>query len=107
MIIEFGDWQLRPYDKLNWQLWHRHRTVDRAGSRNAGTVGMVAWFPCGRYYSASTLPQALAYAADCEVRNMDEGAVYDIRDALETYRGIVDGFTESILHGLEHPLRRD
>ena len=107
MVIEFGDWQLRPYDKLNWQLWHRHPTVDCAGSRKAGTVGEVAWFPCGRYYSASTIPHALVYAADCEVRNMDEDAVYEIRDVLEAYKRIVDGFTESILRCLSVPQRRD
>ena len=97
MVIEFGDWQLRPYDRLNWQLWHRHATPDRPATRKAGTVGEVAWFPCGRYYSASTVPQALVYAADTEVRNLDEDAVYEIRDALDCYKRIVDGFTESIL----------
>lgn len=84
-----------------------HATVDCTGSRKAGTVGEVAWFPCGRYYSASTIPHALVYAADCEVRNMDEDAVYEIRDVLEAYRRIVDGFTGSILRCLSVPQRRD
>ena len=107
MVIEFGDWQLRPCDKLNWQLWHRHRTADRTRARNAGTVGEVAWFPCGRYYSASTIPNALVFAADCEIRNMDEEAVYDIRDALQAYTSVVDGFTDSILRSLSSPTGRD
>lgn len=38
---------------------------------------------------------------------MDEDAVYEIRDALEAYRRIVDVFTESILRCLNVPQRRD
>lgn len=33
MIIEFGDWQLRPYDKLNWQLFRRVTVPDNAKTR--------------------------------------------------------------------------
>lgn len=93
MVIEFGDWQLRPVDSLNWQLWHRHAMT---AGKDKGTVKFVA---CGKFYSYSTLDNALLYAADCDIKAMD-GTV-DFPEYVSLLRETLDGFEKSILRGLE------
>ena len=91
MVIEFGDWQLRPCDGLNWQLWRRVRSPKKGDARSGG------WTAQGRYYSYSTIPNAIAYAADCELRAWREDEVWELRDALGEYERILDGFKDALL----------
>lgn len=93
MVIEFGNWQLRPVDSLNWQLWHYHAMTT---GKDKGTA---KWAPCGKFYSYSTLDNALLYAADCDIKAMD-GTV-DFPEYVSLLRETLDEFEKSILRGLE------
>ena len=66
MIIEFGDWRLTPVDSLNWELCHRH--VATRGKNE----GREQWNRMGRYYSYNTLPNAVLFAAEQEMREGDD-----------------------------------
>lgn len=93
MIIEFGDWQLRPVDASNWQLWHHHAMT---AGKDKGTA---KWAPCGKFYSYSTLDNALLYAADCDIKATDGTA--NFVEYVELLRETLDGFEKSILRALE------
>lgn len=92
MTIEFGDWQLRPVDTRNWQLWHRH--VPAATGRNKGGTE-PRWYPCGRFYSYGTIDSAVLYAADCEIKAMD--GTCSFMEYVALLRETLDGFEKSIL----------
>lgn len=99
MVIEFGNWQLRPIDSHNWQLWHLRE------STRWNNVGKVDWHPEGRFYSYSTIDNALLYAADREIKAMD-GTV-NFMEYAALLRETLDGFEKSILHALETSTSRD
>lgn len=96
MVIEFGNWQLRETDDRNWQLWHKH--VPAAVGRHKGG-SEPKWMRTGRFYSYSTLDNALLYAADCDIKAMD-GTV-DFPEYVALLRETLDGFEKSILRTLE------
>lgn len=93
MVIEFGNWQLRPIDSNNWQLWHLRE------STRGSNVGKVDWHPEGRFYSYSTIDNALLYAADREIKAMD-GTV-NFMEYVTLLRETLDDFEKSILTSLE------
>ena len=95
MVIEFGDWQLRPVDASNWQLWHYHE--GQATGRHEASP--ASWRPMGRFYSYSTIDSAALYAADCDIKAMD-GTV-GFPEYVELLRETLDGFEKSILASLE------
>ena len=80
--ITFGDWMLAPLDERNWELCHRHETTR---GKNAGEV---KWHHVGRYYQYDTFGNALAYAADCDLKAELDGTV-EICDALDRYEAIM------------------
>lgn len=88
MTIEFGKWQLRRMDALNWQLWHRH--VATTGKNQ----GVEDWYPMKRYYSYSTFDNAIMFAADYDIRATD-GTV-GFTEFVELWRETVDEYAESI-----------
>ena len=94
MVIEFGRWRLVPVDKLNWELCHRH-----AATRGKNE-GEESWHRLGRYYSYSTLGNALWYAADQELREKDGDAAAGIMDALAEYRAITDALMADMARAL-------
>ena len=91
MVIEFGDWQLRPVDASNWQLWHHRESKKDAGKMD--------WVPEGRFYSYSTIDSAALYAADCDIKAMDGTA--NFVEYVELLRETLDSFEKSILRALE------
>lgn len=93
MVIEFGNWQLRPVDARNWQLWH-YREGEKGKSN-----GKMDWFPEGRFYSYSTIDSAALYAADCDIKATDGTA--NFVEYVELLRETLDGFEKSILRALE------
>ena len=97
MIIEFGNWQLRKCDALNWQLWHR--VVPSKGNN----VGIPTWKACGKFYSYSTFANAVEYAVDYELREMD--GTFSPWEFLEEYRSMLSRFEKSILRCLETPTK--
>lgn len=82
--IRFGDWELRPRDPLNWELFHL-----RASSHGYGD-GSPRWVTTGRYYSWNTFANALGFAADCELKAKASRTAMGLHEAIEEYRGIVD-----------------
>lgn len=100
MIVEFGRWQLRPCDNLNWQLWERRKPM-----KNKSTViedGEEGWYPCGRYYSYSTFPNAVEYAIDCMLRERDDG-VYGLAGYLREYKALLGRFEKQLYAALALP----
>jgi len=93
MVIEFGNWQLRPVDASNWQLWH-YREGEKGKSE-----GKMDWFPEGRFYSYFTIDSAALYAADCDIKAMDGTA--NFVEYVELLRETLDSFEKSILRALE------
>lgn len=87
--ITFGDWRLVPLDSRNWELCHR-REVD----------GEERWSRRGRYYQAGTIPEALFYAADQEMRAKCADEAHDILDALREYRELTDALKAELLDGI-------
>lgn len=94
MTIEFGAWRLVPVDARNWELVH-YGTVTGRGANRGG--GAPRWRRLGRYYSQSTLPNALEFAADCELRERRDGEVAEIREALAELREILHAFEISLV----------
>ena len=95
MTIDFGkSWRLVPVDRRNWELMRFEQVTGRGASR-AGDK--PRWRRLGRYYSQSTLPLALEYAADCELRERRDGEVAEIREALAELRDILHGFEVSFV----------
>lgn len=95
MTIEFGNWQLRPADSRNWQLWHLH--IPAAVGRHEGGTE-PRWMATGRFYQYDTIDNALLYAADQEVKAMDGTVCFMEYAAL--LRETLDGFEKSILTSL-------
>lgn len=96
MIIEFGNWQLRPVDSRNWQLYHYH--VPAAVGRHKGGTE-PRWMETGRFYHYKSIDHALLYAADCDIKAMD-GTV-NFMEYVTLLRETLDGFEKSILTSLE------
>ncbi len=101
MIIEFGDWQLRPYDKLNWQLFRRVTVPDNAKTRGDGTAGKRRWRPYNRFSQQGGVPAALKIAAEYELRNNDREMHATLSEAADEYERILGTHSESILRCLE------
>ena len=101
MVIEFGDWQLRPCDSLNWSLYRRCREGVDGGEPKS------EWLPQRRYYSYSTIPNAAWFAADWEIRHGGGDEVVELQDALDRFTRTLEGFKVSILAALTSSTRRD
>lgn len=101
MIIEFGNWQLRPVDARNWQLYHYH--IPAAVGRHAGGTE-PKWIGTGRFYHYKSIDHALLYAADCDIKATDGTA--NFVEYVELLRETLDGFEKSILRALESSQRR-
>lgn len=98
--IVFGDWKLFPVDSMNWELCHRHAVGDTHAARKAGTVGVVQWNRLGRFYQYNTIPNAIKYAADCEVKNECHKTVMELWDALAEYNRITEALKADVLAAL-------
>lgn len=92
--IVFGDWKLFPVDASNWELCHRH-----ANTRGKNK-GVVQWNRLGRFYQYNTIPNAIKYAADCEVKNECHGTVMELWDALAEYNRITDALKADVIAAL-------
>ena len=92
--IRFGNWELRPVDSRNWELYHL-----RASTRGFGD-GKQRWASEGRFYQFNTFDLALQYAADCELKAKAHGRQMEIEDALYQYRAIVDALKADVLAAL-------
>lgn len=88
--LVFGRWKLFPVDASNWELCHLHETKGTPQAIAAGTAGQVRWNRLGRYYQWNTIPSALLYAADCELRDNAHEQSLSIIEALDEYRAITD-----------------
>lgn len=93
MTIEFGDWQLRLHDNLNWELYHRHAT------KRGSNKGVTKWHPCERFYSYSTIENAIRFAADDDLRRLYRGT-FDASEFLTQYRSILTEFSEAVSESL-------
>lgn len=89
--IRFGNWELRPRDSANWELFHK-----RASNRGFGD-GNERWVSCERYYSYNTFHLAIQYAADCELKDGCHGRVMELQDALGEYERIVGEMVAALL----------
>ena len=94
MNIRFGDWELRRYDRLNWELWHYRVTEGRGANMSDGKP---RWASEGRYYQASTFANAIEFAADWEGRNGNADAKAILSNHLRSYFEKVDTFKDEIL----------
>ncbi len=95
-IILSARWKLFPLDDRNWELCHLHANPDNARTRAAGTVGMVKWQRCGKYYQAGTVGAALRYVADCEMKEGRRESAESLSDALDRYERIVQGMLDAL-----------
>ena len=84
--IRFGDWKLVPRDKINWELFRL-----RASKRGYGD-GIKRWVSEIRYYQYDGFANAIAYAADVELKERNRDAAHDLHEALDEYRAITDKF---------------
>lgn len=89
--IRFGNWELRPCDSRNWELYHL-----RASTRGFGD-GTPRWASEGRFYQYNTFALAIQYAADCELKDKAYGKQMELMDALHEYRAIVDGMQRDVI----------
>lgn len=89
-MIEFGDWQIRRYDKLNLTLYHRH-----AGKANNGKgAGVVKFRPTGNYFP--TVEAAVMFALRRELMDAvgtDEERV-EMAEYIHRVEATVDSFKE-------------
>lgn len=92
--IRFGNWELRPRDSRNWELYRL-----RASERGFGD-GMKRWASEGRFYSYNTFDLALQYAADVELKAKASEQAMELWDALETYRDIVADLKDDMIAAL-------
>ena len=95
MIIEFGDWQLRPMDDRNWELYHRHVT-SRGKDR-----GAAKWHACEKYYQYNTIDNAILYAADADMKRAT--GTFDPSSFLAEYRRVLAEFAEAVSEALRNP----
>lgn len=93
--IRFGDWELRPRDSRNWELYRL-----RASERGFGD-GTARWASEGRFYSYNTLHLAIQYAADCELKAEAHGRVMELEDALHEYERITQRLAADVARALE------
>ena len=91
MVIEFGRWRLVSVDSLNWELAHLHVATK---GKNAG---QEQWNRLRRYYSYNTLPLAIRYAADCEMKEQGGDTVVTLADALHEYERIVGAMASDVI----------
>ena len=92
--ITFGDWKLFPVDPMNWELCHRHATT-RGASK-----GTVKWNRLGRFYQHNTVPQAIQYAADCELKDKAREQALTLQEALDEYRAIIDAMRADVIRAM-------
>jgi len=97
--IRFGDWELRPRDSRNWELYRL-----RASERGFGD-GTARWASEGRFYSYNTLHLAIQYAADCELKAEAHGRVMELEDALDRYEEIVGHMATDVIAAVDHALK--
>ena len=95
-VMLADNWKLFPVDDRNWELCQLRVTADTASARKSGTVGMMRWQRCGRFYSYNTVPNAIMYVADVLVKESCEQAI-TLVDALDTWREAVDAMTDAFL----------
>lgn len=89
MVIEICDgWQLRPCDKLNWELWQYCEVQKTARSVKAGTVGEMSWHRTGRFYQASTIEAAIDFVADYKIRNEQPDEVISLAGYINQLRAL-------------------
>ena len=96
--IEFGDWRLIPMDANNWELAHRH------ASQRGDSKGAVKWYRIGRFYQYDTIPSALRYAADCEIKERHKDVAITFREyarELEETTEMLVGMMREALNGRE------
>lgn len=95
MIIEFGNWQLRPaeHDQHKWELYHRHRTPTGEG------IATDMWSPTGRCYNYSNIDNVILYTADHDICATDGAAGF--MECYELLKETVDESEKSILRCLE------
>jgi hypothetical protein len=96
--IRFGDWELRPRDSRNWELYRL-----RASERGFGD-GTARWASEGRFYSYNTLHLAIQYAADCELKAGCKDAAMGLDDALDRYEEIVGHMATDVIAAVDRAL---
>ena len=93
--IEFGDWKLVPMDANNWELAHRH------ASRRGDGSGPVKWYRIGRFYQYNTIPSALRYAADCELKERHAEVAATFREFAKEYEEATERLVDRIREALD------
>ena len=93
--IEFGDWKLVPMDANNWELAHRH------ASRRGDGSGPAKWYRIGRYYQYNTIPSALRYAADCELKERHAEVAATFREFAKEYEETAERLVDRIREALD------
>ena len=92
--IVFGNWKLFPVDSMNWELCHRHATT------RGDNKGVVQWNRLGRFYQYNTIPNAIKYAADCELKDDCTDSAVELLSALLKYERIMDSLKTDVLAAL-------
>lgn len=95
--IVFGDWMLAPMDANNWELCHWH--VPKAAGRHKGGTE-PKWNRLGRFYQHNTVPQAIQYAADCELKDKAREQALTLQEALDEYRAIIDAMRADVIRAM-------
>lgn len=92
--IQFGDWKLIPMDANNWELAHRH------ANQSGKNKGRVQWNRLGKFYQYDTIPSALRYAADFEIKSKHKDAKTTFMEYLREYEEMADRFVSNIREAL-------
>ena len=95
--IEFGDWKLIPMDANNWELAHRH------ANQRGENKGRVQWNRIGKYYQYDTIPSALRYAVDFELKERHRDTATSIHEFLMEYEEL----TERLIGELKEALHAE
>lgn len=96
-IMLADNWKLVPVDQRNWELCELRETASRQKSRESGTVGMVKWHRCGRYYSHNTIDCALLYVADNLMKAKCRDAALTLDAAVAEWKATIRELEQTVL----------
>ena len=96
-IVLHENWKLFTVDSRNWELCERREVPDNARSRDAGTVGIMRWQRCGRYYSHNTIDCALLYVADNLMKDKCRDAALTLDAAVAEWKATIRELEQTVL----------
>lgn len=87
-----GKWQLRPYDRRNWQLYEFRAPNMRNGRARSAEP---RWFPCDEYFQS--VGMALSRIFEYSLRDdATEWTGEQLREMVERVEGVARELRESV-----------